>query len=68
MAPDRFKRLLTPRPIQSSEGVGLPKLPARDPAHEDTDWFETDKDDAINDPDDEPVDPLPTARHRSVPD
>lgn len=49
------------------EGIGLPPLPARDPAHEPCDWFETDYDDEIDDPDEEPFEPLPTERHRRVP-
>jgi hypothetical protein len=50
-----------------SEGVGL-KLPGpRDPGHEPIDWYETDFDDQFDDPDTEPIDPLPTERHRSAP-
>ena len=49
-----------------SEGVGL-KFPARNPAHADPEWYQRDLDDQIEDPDVEPVDPLPTERHRTVP-
>jgi hypothetical protein len=49
------------------EGVGL-RFPERNPAHEDPQWFELDLDDEFEDPDVEPVDPLPTERHRQVPD
>lgn len=49
-----------------SEGIGL-KLPERNPAHEDPQWYECDLDEAIEDPDVEPDDPLPTERHRRVP-
>lgn len=45
--------------------VGL--VPARDPAHEDPQWFECDLDDEFDDPDTLFVDPLPTERHRTVP-
>jgi hypothetical protein len=55
-------RIQAPR----SEGVGL-KLPERNPAHEDPQWFEKDLDDEIEDPDVEPEHPLPTERHRRVP-
>ena len=50
-----------------NEGVGY-VIPERDPAHEPIDWFETDYDDAFEDPDaPDPPDPLPTERHRRVP-
>ena len=52
---------------QSSEGVGL-RIPVRDPAHADPEWFQRDLDDEFEDPDTEPVDPLPTERHRRVPE
>lgn len=48
------------------EGEG-PGLTPRDPAHADPDWFQLDKDDAIDDPDAPDYDPLPTERHRRVP-
>lgn len=50
-----------------SEGVGLPPARPRHPGHEDPQWFELDLDDEFDDPDVEPVDPLPTERHRTVP-
>ena len=52
-----------------TEGVGyaMPKSGDRDPAHEPINWFQTDYDDAFDDPDTEFIDPLPTARHRKVP-
>ena len=50
-----------------SEGVGL-VIPKRNRAHADPQWFECDLDDPIEDPDVEPVDPLPTERHRTVPE
>lgn len=50
-----------------TEGVGLQKIPARNPAHADPNWFQCDLDDEFEDPDVEPVDPLPTERHRTVP-
>lgn len=49
-----------------SEGIGL-KIPSRNPAHEDPEWFQRDLDDQWEDPDVEPDDPLPTERHRTVP-
>jgi hypothetical protein len=49
-----------------SEGIGL-RVPARNPAHADPQWFECDLDDQFEDPDVEPDDPLPTERHRTVP-
>ena len=49
------------------ETVGYVMPGPRDPAHEPVNWFETDYDDEFVDPDAEPFDPLPTARHRSVP-
>lgn len=48
------------------EGVGY-RIPGRDPAHADPQWFECDLDDEWEDPDVEPDDPLPTLRHREVP-
>lgn len=50
----------------TSQGVGL-ELTPRNPAHEPINWFQTDYDDQIEDPDVEPFDPLPTSRHRRVP-
>lgn len=50
----------------SREGVGL-KIPPRDPAHADPQWYEMDLDDPIDDPDADLLDPLPTSRHRNVP-
>jgi hypothetical protein len=47
--------------------VGI-KFTPRNPAHADPNWFQTDWDDQWEDPDVEPVDPLPTQRHRTVPD
>lgn len=44
-----------------------PVVPARDPAHEDPQWFELGSDEDLNDPDMPFVDPLPTERHRTVP-
>ena len=52
--------------VPRSEGIGL-KLPERNPAHEDPEWFQRDLDDVWEDPDVEPDDPLPTERHRRVP-
>jgi len=40
----------------------------KNPAHEDPQWFELDLDDDLEDPDAEPVDPLPTERYRRIPD
>ena len=50
-----------------SEGIGL-KLPERNPAHADPEWYQRDLDDAYEDPDVEPLDPLPTERHRRIPE
>jgi hypothetical protein len=49
------------------EGVGL-VLPGRNPAHADPEWYQLDLDDPIEDPDAPFVDPLPTERHRTIPD
>lgn len=49
------------------EGVGFVLPPPRDPAHEPFNWFETDYDDQFEDPDEPFIDPLPTLRHREVP-
>lgn len=49
-----------------NEGIGL-KLPERDPSHEDPDWFQRDLDEPESD-DPEGLDPLPTERHRQVPE
>ena len=46
--------------------VGL--VPVRDPAHADPEWFQCDLYDEVDDPDAPFVDPLPTERHRSVPE
>lgn len=46
--------------------VGL--VPVRDPAHAELNWFQCDLDDEVDDPDAPFVDPLPTERHRSVPE
>jgi hypothetical protein len=43
-------------------------VPVRDPAHADPEWFELGLDEDLNDPDAPFVDPLPTERHRRVPD
>ena len=48
------------------EGVGY-HIPEKDFAHADPDWFQTGKDEDINDPDGPFIDPLPTERHRRVP-
>lgn len=50
------------------EGVGYAMPGPRDPAHEPINWFQTDYDDQFDDPDTEPFDPLPTLRHREVPE
>lgn len=50
-----------------SEGIGL-KLPERHPGHEHVQWYELDLDDEFDDPDVESLDPLPTERHRQVPE
>jgi hypothetical protein len=49
-----------------NEGAGY-YIPPRDPAHAEPDWFETGTDEDLNDPDTEPVDLLPTPRHRAIP-
>jgi hypothetical protein len=49
------------------EGAGY-RIPRRDPAHAHPQWFELGTDEDYNDPDDAFVDPLPTERHRRVPD
>lgn len=49
-----------------TEGVGL-VIPLRNPAHADPEWYQRDLDDEIEDPDTPMLDPLPTARHREVP-
>lgn len=51
----------------NAQGAVLTPLPARNPAHEPIDWFETDYDDQFDDPDAPDYDPLPTERHRRVP-
>jgi hypothetical protein len=43
-------------------------VPPRDPAHADPEWYQRDLDDQILDPDTEPVEILPTERHRRVPE
>jgi hypothetical protein len=50
-----------------SEGVGL-ELPKRNPAHADPEWYQRDLDEEIEDPDEPWLDPLPTERHRSIPE
>lgn len=50
-----------------NEGVGL-VLPGRNPAHADPEWYQRDLDDEIEDPDMPAFDPLPTERHRKVPE
>lgn len=50
-----------------TETVGYSMPGPRDPAHEPINWYQTDYDDAFYDPDVEPYDPLPTARHRTIP-
>ena len=52
---------------EPDEGAGY-IIPLRDPAHAEPDWFETGTDETLNDPDAAFVDPLPTPRHRSIPD
>ncbi len=54
-------RIIAPR----SEGVGI-KFPARDPKHEDPNWYQRDLDEPESD-DPDMIDPLPTERHRTVP-
>jgi hypothetical protein len=49
------------------EGVGL-VIPKRNPAHADPEWYQRDLDDELEDPDTPWLDPLPTERHRRVPD
>ena len=60
---------ITPKRVMAlrEEGVGYTMPGPRDPAHEPTNWFETDYDDDFVDPDAEPYDPLPTRRHREIP-
>ncbi|MCH9836338.1 hypothetical protein K0U83_11785 [bacterium] len=50
-----------------SEGRMGYVIPVRNPAHADPEWFQTDLDDAIEDPDAPFIDPLPTDRHKRVP-
>jgi hypothetical protein len=49
------------------EGAGY-VIPPRNPAHADPQWYEMDLDDEFEDPDAPALDPLPTERHRRVPD
>lgn len=49
-----------------SEGIGL-EIPERNPDHADPEWFQRDLDD-LESNDDDGLDPLPTARHRQLPD
>jgi hypothetical protein len=49
------------------EGAGY-TIPPRNPAHEDPQWYQCDLDDEFEDPDAPFVDPLPTPRHRQIPD
>lgn len=55
--------------VQASpdEGAGYAPIPPRDPAHANPQWFELGTDETFNDPDTPFFDPLPTARHRSIP-
>lgn len=48
-----------------SQAMG--RIPQRNPAHADPQWFECDLDDESEDPDAPDFDPLPTERHRRVP-
>jgi hypothetical protein len=50
------------------EVAGYGPMPARNPAHADPEWFQCDLDDEIEDPDEPWLDPLPTLRHRQIPD
>lgn len=50
------------------EVVGYGPMPPRNPAHADPEWYQRDLDDEIEDPDVPWRDPLPTERHRTVPD
>jgi hypothetical protein len=51
----------------AGEGAGYGPLPRpRNPAHGDPNWYQLDTDDAIEDPDEAIIDPLPTPRHRNV--
>lgn len=50
-------------PHMTARTVGL-RLPVRHPDHSDPEWFQLDLDDEV---DDEPFDPLPTTRHRTLP-
>ena len=43
------------------------RVPARNPAHADPEWFQRDLDEPIEDPDTPMIDPLPTDPHRRVP-
>ncbi len=48
--------------------TGKPQPPGpRYPGHADPQWYELDLDDELDDPDTEPVEILPTLRHREVP-
>jgi hypothetical protein len=50
------------------EVAGYGPLPGeRNPAHADPEWYQRDLDDDIEDPDEPFIDPLPTPRHRQVP-
>lgn len=49
------------------EGAGY-RIPPRDPAHENPEWFQLGTDEDLNDPDGPFVDPLPTERHRQIPE
>jgi hypothetical protein len=44
------------------------RVSPRNPAHADPQWYEMDLDDPIEDPDQPTLDPLPTERHRKVPE
>ena len=49
------------------EGVGL-VLPERNIAHAEPNWYQLALDDEVDDPDVPWLDPLPTLRHRQLPD
>ena len=50
---------------RKDEGVGI-VFPKRNPDHADPNWYQRDLDDLESD-DPDLVDPLPTERHRTVP-
>lgn len=53
-------------PLGEGAGYRVPK--SRNPAHEHPQWYELDLDDEFEDPDVPALDPLPTERHRRVPE